>query len=254
VQGAKNHNRELFSVCKLKMKLTLKSDSRLQETEQSGELFELLYRLPRELRNRVYTFCVQGQYDDEVIIRRSTTVQGATTLLVREFTGRHSYRWIEEPIDSIVKPLAIKHEHVIREMLEAYYWTRTFKVSHRELSLIGPFLDSDKLGLGMIPASYARRLHIQIQGDAFTPGRWSDAKRTEHETSLRMLEALGSILTARTEVMIEFDLYQEQSNNEEGLHGCVRSEDMLAKFQNAVERLKGGKLRVTVSCKRKWNE
>jgi hypothetical protein len=139
-------------------------------------------------------------------------------------------------------------------MLEAYYWTRTFKVSHRELSLLSSFLDSDKFGLGMIPALYARRLHIQIQGDAFTPGRWSDAKRTEHETNLRRLEALGSILTARTEVSIEFDLHQDQSNDGEGLHDCVESEDMLAKFQNAVERLKGGKLRITASCKRKWNE
>ena len=44
-----------------------------------------------------------------------------------------------------------------RELLECYYWTRTFKFAHHELCLLKPFLETDGFGLGMIPAHYARR-------------------------------------------------------------------------------------------------
>jgi hypothetical protein len=243
----KRYTSKLLGVCEFKATLTRESDPRIKRTRQNEQLFELLYRLPRELRNRVYTFCVQGLYDDEVIIRRSATAECATTLLVREYIGQHSYRWTEEPVESIISASAIGHERVTKEMLEAYYWTRTFKVSHRELSLLGSFLDTDKFGLGIIPASYARRLHIQIHGDAFAQVRWSEENRDEHETNLRMLEALGSILTPRTEVMIEFDVHQEQFTDGDGLHNCAKTEAMLAKFVHAVERLREGKLRITVS-------
>jgi hypothetical protein len=213
-------------------------------------LFELFYRLPRELRNHVYTFCVQGPYDDEVIIRRSATLGGSTALLVREYTGRHSYRWIEDPIDAIINASAIQHDYIAREMLEAYYWSRTFKVSHRELPRLGSFLETDKFGLGMIPAAYVRRLQIQLHGDVFVQTRWSEPKWVEYEKTVRIIERLSGVLTKRTEVTIEFDLHR---GRQDSLGDTVKTEEM-QHLVHAVERLREAEMRITMSCRTRWNE
>jgi hypothetical protein len=227
--------------------LTRQSDSRRKRTKKSEELFELLYQLPRELRNRVYTFCVQGLYDDEVIVRRSATVHGATALLVRECTGRHSYRWIEDPIDSIINALDVEHDYIAREMIEAYYWTRIFKVSSRELSLIGPFLETDKFGLGMTPACYARRLQIQIHADDCAQARRSKAGRAEYETNLQIIGALGAVLSTRTEVIIDVGLLGDERNDGDNLQNLVEAGKILDQFMQAVELLRDSGVRIAIS-------
>jgi hypothetical protein len=55
-------------------------------------------RLPRELRNRIYAFCAQGSYDNEVIIRRSPRRTHPFAFFVRECNGHHSYQWVEDPM------------------------------------------------------------------------------------------------------------------------------------------------------------
>jgi hypothetical protein len=98
-------------------------------------------------------------------------------------------------------------DDVAREMLECYYWTRTFKFSHHELCLLGPFLKTDGFGLGMIPAHYARRLQVQIQPLDFA-FLLPDTRLFEEERCCKAIEALGAIQTPRTEVVLEVDLAQ----------------------------------------------
>ncbi|KAF2826655.1 hypothetical protein CC86DRAFT_259539, partial [Ophiobolus disseminans] len=157
----------------------------------------ILCQLPRELRNRIHTFCVQGSYDNNVIVRRASRSESVFALLTRQCLCHHSYRWVEDPTQLIISAQVLGQE-LGREMVEAYYWTRTFKFTHRELSLLAPFLSTDRFGLGMIPACYARRIQIQFQ-----PGI---AVVSEEKQYLQALEILGAMLTARTEVIIDIEL------------------------------------------------
>ncbi|KAH7346927.1 hypothetical protein BKA66DRAFT_554678 [Pyrenochaeta sp. MPI-SDFR-AT-0127] len=166
---------------------------------------EMYLRLPRELRNRVYTFCVQGSYDNEVIVRRAMANKKSFSLLIREATGAHSYQWLEDPIASYLNEKQVGLD-VAREMLESYYWTKTFKFSHHELRLLGTFLETDKFGLGMIPANYVRRIRLQVQPFAIALLHGPETRDVEQQRCKKAMEALAAIHTARTEVDVEVDL------------------------------------------------
>jgi hypothetical protein len=191
-------------------------------------------------------FCVRGPYDNEVIVRRPAVTTDALSLLVRERAGQHSYRWIEDPIQSILDVPALGTE-VARELLEAYYWTRTFKFSHREKSLVERFLKTDRYGLGMIPADYVRHLHLSCRIGI----RGRDVEDNE---TLRTIEGFGGLLTIRTEVDIDVDFSQDYRVESDMSETLAEVESTCARISGVVERLSSKGLRIRTSCGQSWHE
>ena len=211
----------------------------------------MYHRLPRELRNRIYSFCVQGSYNNEVIVRRAAYSEKAIALLTREYLGQHSYRWVGDPINSLISAQNLGYD-VAQEMLESYYWTRTFKVSHRELSSIAPFLKTDRFGLGIVPAYYVRRLCIQIQPGAFGLACLPEARHSEEERCLQVIENLGDMLTVRTEVVIDVNLAESFLDNIAQSWSSVET-DILSRITGVVNVLQERGLRVRMTCNRIWD-
>jgi hypothetical protein len=212
---------------------------------------DLFLRLPRELRNHVYTFCVRGLYDDEVIVRRSTDAISSTSLLIREHAGQYSYRWIEDPIRAILN-VPVLGVDVAREMLEAYYWTRTFKISHRELPLLGSFLKTDRHGLNMIPSIYIRRLQVQLQVGNYVRTHLLEDKGSKEEGALRAIEALGRDLTTRTEIAIDVILDGDLSDHYDGSRIACRHAEHILEILRIVGGLRERGFRIIISHNELW--
>jgi hypothetical protein len=173
------------------------------------------------------------------------TVSGKThrfAHLVRQSCGQHSYQWIEDP--SIVHLNAESlGDDVAREMLECYYWTRTFKFAHHELCLLRSFIETDAFGLGMVPAHYARRLQVQIQPLVFA-FLLPDKRLFEETRCCRALEALAAIKTARTEVVVEVDLAQGSLVDIDYERFSESAAQFVLKVKLVIESLKERGLRV----------
>jgi hypothetical protein len=214
---------------------------------------EVYSHLPRELRNHVYAFCVEGSYDNEVIVRRSTNPADLFSLLIREHSSHQSYRWIEDPIVSTISARRLGL-HAAREMIESYYWTRTFKFSDRDLYLLVPFLQNDQFRVGVTPASYARRLKLRIQPFVWAQLRSPEARKSEEERCIRTIEALGNILSTRTEVTIDVDIAEELKDDGRCSVSVDRAQRTLRKIVQVVDRLKDRGLRVDMMYSRTWDE
>ena len=206
--------------------------------------------LPWELRHHIHTFCVQGSYDDEVIVRRGTG--GVPTLLVRQSTGSHSYQWVKDPI---------LHQVVLnrigaaagRELLETYYKTRTFKFIHDELGTLHSFLEADKFGLGMRPADYVQRLHLQIQPFRYAQLREPKAMEEEEQTCQTALESLFDLKSPRTAIEIHADLTQGHCDDSEYDELLEDAAGFIFRIISFVDRLKNKGLTVGVSLEGRWN-
>lgn len=207
----------------------------------------MLAVLPRELRNRIYSFCLQGAYDNEVIVRRAAMGQTYRfTHLIREPCGQYSYQWIEDPVSACLSKKSCD-SNFAREMLECYYWTRTFKFAHHELCLLEPFLQTDDFGFGMIPAVYARRLQIEIQPLLFA-FLLPDNRALEEQRCCRAIEALHSIQTTRTEIAIEVDLTQGTLSDADYELFSEAAANFTSKIKSVVEGLQKRGLRVTLEA------
>ena len=168
--------------------------------------------LPWELRHHIHTFCVQGSYDNEVVVRHTTGSKPA--LLVRRPIGTHSYQWIEDPILQKLGPERIGMD-AAKEILDTYYSTRTFKFVHEELGLVQPFLEHDVFGLAIRPANHLRRLHLQIQPFKYAQLRELKLKEEEEMKWRRALESLTVLQVSKTTIDIHVDLTQGFADDEE---------------------------------------
>lgn len=214
---------------------------------------EIYSRLPRELRNRIYSYCVQGPYDNEVIVRRSSREKDTCTFLIRHTSGQHSYQWIRDPIASIISIQNLGVE-IAKEMLESYYWTRTFKFSHHESLLLVPFLLTDSFGLDMVPADYARRIHLSVQPFECPRARMSHIRETELKQCLAAVEALSRIRTPRTEVIINMDLSESFAIDIDHQRSPDDNYEILPKIEQVVDSLTKQGLRAGITYSRAWNE
>jgi hypothetical protein len=136
-------------------------------------------------------------------------------------------------------------DDVAREMLECYYWTRTFKFAHHELCLLRPFIETDAFGLGMIPAYYAGRLQVQIQPLVFA-FLLPDKRLFEEARCCKAIEALAAIQTARTEVIVEVDLAQGSLVDTDYELFSEGAAQLVLKVKLVIEGLKKKGLRVTL--------
>ncbi|EUC46690.1 hypothetical protein COCMIDRAFT_92192 [Bipolaris oryzae ATCC 44560] len=220
-------------------------DRRASPPSRDSSVMNIFSRLPRELRNRIYIFCFEGSYDNEVIVRRAAL--GRTyrfTHLIREPCGQYSYRWIEDPVSACLSKKGWDF-NLAREMLECYYWTRTFKFAHHEMCLLEPFLGTDGFGFGMTPAVYARRLQIQIQPLLFA-FLLPDNRKIEEQRFCSAIEALGMIQTARTEIAIEVDLGQASLSDADYEHFLDAATKFTIQIQSLVDALKKKGLRISL--------
>jgi hypothetical protein len=141
-----------------------------------------------------------------------------------------------------------------REMIERYYWTRTFKFSDRELYLLGQFLQSDQFGLGVMPGSYARRLKIHVQPYVWAQLRSPEARKSEEDRYLWAIESLGAMITTRTEITINIDLAEGLKDDMRCSGFTGRADRILRKIAQAVDGLRERGLRVDVTYSRTWDE
>lgn len=206
--------------------------------------------LPWELRHHIHTFCVQGSYDNEVIVRRGS---GKTPdLLVRQSTGSHSYQWVKDPIlqQSVLDRIGAVAG---RELLETYYKTRTFKLIHDELSTLQPFLEADNFGLDMRPADHVQRLHLQLQPFKYAQLREPKAMRKEEQTCHKALRSLFDLHSHRTAIEIHADLTQGYCDDLEYNELLGDAAGFIFRIIGFVDRLKEKGLNVDVSLEGRWN-
>jgi hypothetical protein len=224
---------------------------RIERTHSRTSTF--LHRLPREIRGRIYALCVQGLYNNEVFVRRATDTRKPCTFLIRESFGQQSYQWIEDPMVQVISEKTLGVE-IAKELLESYYETRTFKFSHREVPLLARFLKLDMFGLSMLPAFYARRIHIQLQHNIGSLPESAEENQLEEERRIQALEAFGAALTVRTEVAIDVDLY-DGSRGE--AFSWIMPETVnvdLVQVVEIVRRLRQRGLRIKMSRTGAWDK
>jgi len=207
--------------------------------------------LPWELRHRINAFCVQGYYDNEVIVRRGSNRQ--PTLLVREPVDTHSYRWVEDPIFLQFSPERIGLV-ASREMLETYYRTRTFKFVHEELGCVAPFIEKRNSDPSSCPTLYLRRLHLQIQPLKYAQIREPEAMRSEQDIYCQALGSLVALRNPRIVIDLHVNL-AEGDVDEEELEELLSSAAMLLfRIIGLVEVLKTRGLNVRLTLQGRWDE
>lgn len=207
--------------------------------------------LPWELRHRINTFCVQGYYDSEVIVRRG--IKRQPTLLVRQPVDTHSYRWVEDPILLQFSPAKIGLV-ASREMLETYYRTRTFKFVHEELGCVAPFIEKHGSDPSSCPTLHLRRLHLQIQPLKYAQIREPEAMRNEQDIYCQALESLVALRNPRIDIELHVNL-AEGNVDEEELGELLNSAAMLLfRIIGIVEILRTRGLKVRLMLQGRWDE
>lgn len=231
--------------CRLKQVRHHDAPSRLPESTRV-----LQSKLPQELRDYIHTLCVQGSLDNEVIIR--AVPKNNAAFYIRQPISEYSYRWIEDPIFSHLSPNRLGLDHA-RELLAAYYKTRTFKFAHRELHLIPVFLNADKFGLGIRADDHIRRLHISIELPLHTHPRNLEALHNDINNCCVYLEALAAV-RARTEVVIYLDLGWQFSNEEPDREVLVDAAEIVLKLVELVNALVDKRVKIELMLEGAWNE
>jgi hypothetical protein len=206
--------------------------------------------LPWELRHHIHTFCVQGSYDNEVIVRRGT--EESPGLLVRQSTGLHSYQWVKDPIlqQSILDRIGTVAS---RELLETYYKTRTFKFIHAELSILQAFLEADSFGLDMRPGDHVQRLHLQLQPFRYAQLREPNAMDAEEQNCHKALKLLLNLHAPHATIEIHADLTQGYCDDSEYNELLGDAAGFIFRVIGFVDRLKNNGLNVEVFFDGRWN-
>lgn len=187
-----------------------------------------------------------------MIVRRRTDPSGTIMLLVRESLGPHSYRWIEDPITSMLN-VSVMGNEVAREMLESYYRARKFKISHRDLSLVESFLKSDTFHLDISPGSYVRRLELDIRVEASMEDR-GIAESFDKDVGTA-IEALGANVTGRTDIAI--GLCRDNQfllESERGWNGAMFQRTLFPRLWKAMKSLRERRPRARVVYRQTWTD
>lgn len=211
---------------------------------------QLYSRLAWELRNHIHTYCVQGLYDNEVIVRRA--VGNKSALLVRQPIGAYSYQWIEDPVLQVLDTRQIGL-NAAREVLDAYYRARTFNFAYRELEGLRTFLEADCFASGVRPADHVRRMHLQLQPFVYARMDGTKAKDEEIGRCCRSLEALNTIQSRRTTVVIHVDLAHELLDDEyEPRISDIA--DFVLQMGKVISALRPRGLKITLVFEGRWDE
>lgn len=144
--------------------------------------------------------------------------------------------------------------HVAKEMLEAYYWNRRFKASHRDILDLLRILCTDRLGLGLIPAYHVRHLQVQVEVGASAFLESSEDQSDKFRPDLRAMEALMHVLTARTELVIAINILEDAEDHSDLKKVSDALEDLLHDTIGTSSIPDGGAPRTTITRNTTWNE
>ncbi|XPS70040.1 hypothetical protein M3J09_002284 [Ascochyta lentis] len=232
-----------------------------QSAEEDGSCFPATQKvqsvlrvyscLPWELRDYIHTYCVQGSLDNEVVVRHASGSKPA--FLVRQSFSTHSYQWIEDPVFLHLSPGRIGPS-VAREVLAAYYKTRTFKFAHRELGLLQAFLETDRFGLGIRPADHVRHVDLQIQPSLYAQLHGFKSKDEEIAKCCRALGALSVIQRSRTTVAVHVDLAEEFLGDEDHKSLIADAAEFVFQVAGVVNDLKLDGLRIDLIFEGEWDK
>lgn len=209
--------------------------------------------LPREIRNRIYAFCVQGPLDNEVIVRSVTPSRRRIALLLREKDDFQTYRWTEDPFASLLDVQSLGADCAC-ELLEAYYWNRVFKFDSRQITCLGTFLESDLFGLRMRPAEYIRSLQLQIRPLLYATMECTTARQREQNKCCEALKMLAMMRNMRPSISLVIDL-AAGSMDEARYRQCIDDSDhFLLALLNTLLELKAQSLRIDLTYTTTWND
>lgn len=214
-------------------------------------MIRVYLNLPWELRHHINTLCVQGSYDNEVVVRQKGKDQ--LSLLMRQPVDTHIYRWAEDPIFVQFSPERVG-QAASREMLETYYGTRTFKFVHEELGCVAAFIEKCSCDLALNPTALLRRLHLQIQPFRYAQLRETELMRNEQEICCQALESLAALRHPRAAIGVHVDLAQGVSDEEEFEELLEYAAIFMFRVVEVVERLKMRGLNIKVTLESRWNE
>ncbi|OAG07798.1 uncharacterized protein CC84DRAFT_1243536 [Paraphaeosphaeria sporulosa] len=162
--------------------------------------------LPQELRDHINKFFVEGSYDNEVIVRQANGNKMA--YYVRQPLNADSYLWMEDPFFAQLRADCFGRRNT-RDLLIAYYRSRTFKFAHRELGLVRAFLDTDELGLRARPLDHIRRLHLEVEPFLICSSRDEKTSDIDVEICRATLEGIAAAQAPHITTVIHLNLAQD---------------------------------------------
>ena len=147
-------------------------------------------------------------------------------------------------------------EAVSRELLEAYYWTRTFRFSHMDLALVHTFLHTDTHGWAVLPALCARRVQLQIQPFASVCVHTSGPKAISFDarSCTRATEAFAAIPSRRILVDVLVDVAQGSMQEAEYERCADEVSLFLLEVMRLVQSEKERGVRVKLAFSDTWDE
>lgn len=127
---------------------------------------------------------------------------------MRHPLGVDTYQWTEDILLAQLRASYFGWSNT-KDLLGAYYRTRTFRFAHRELNLVRKFLNHDELDLGVRPLDHVRRLHLEIE--PFLICARADVYVTvkDIETFRAALEAIADDKTQRIRTTVHINLAQD---------------------------------------------
>jgi hypothetical protein len=113
---------------------------------------------------------------------------------------------------------------------------------------------TDDFGLNMVPADYARSIHLSVRCSDYTQIQLPKRRESELNNCLAAIEALERIRTPRTQVVIDMNLNE---GNEDGMicpQVCEDTKGLLLKVEEVVDTLTQRGLRASITYSPAWNE
>jgi hypothetical protein len=191
--------------------------------------------------------------DNEVIVRPATGSKHSIVLLIREQADSRAYQWTEDTFASLLDVEYLGRD-CARELLEAYFWTRTFKFNDHRTGHLEAFLTSDLFGLQMNAADYVRDLQIQVRPLQYAMTECSEKRQHEQRKCCQTLEALATLRTTRTQVTVLIDWAQDSIEDARYMHCMDDADRFLLEVMRIVGKLKERGLRVKVALSTTWND
>jgi hypothetical protein len=191
---------------------------------------------------------VRSPYNNDVDVRRAAEGNDAN-LSLRERICQRSYRWIEDPISSVVSAQDLRLG-TAKDMLQSYYWSHTFKFSGRVIFLLVPFLKTKMFGLEIIPALYVRRLHIELHSYIWALFNLPGIRRIEEQIYFSTIETLDDASTSLTEITLNIKQVEDM---EDDIESVVMSEKAKRRIGHTVQNLRGRCLRIRIIYSQTWD-
>ncbi|PSN70401.1 hypothetical protein BS50DRAFT_311916 [Corynespora cassiicola Philippines] len=208
--------------------------------------------LPRELRDNVYSYCIEGEVDNEIVIDRNSDEASTTAFvfLSRTLTESRSLGWAEKSVLDFMDPTQ-SNPQLSSEIAEAFYRSKIFKFTHDKLDLVEVFLTTDIFGHGTTSAASVRFMELQIQpyANLRLP---IDVEPKERERCRRGINSLALMQSRSGTVTFSIDLAHNNFNR--CTAECYGLRYAVNLISSTVGTLKTCGMRTTLSVTDRWDQ